>query len=448
MLMGFLGIEAPEPTLIRLKGFKWSERDFCRGWLITGDIGSGKTTSGILNILAQVFANQPGWGGCVIDEKGNFHQTLNQMAAAFGRERDLLVLSVRPPGCGSDWQPAVRFNLVGERSIPAATYAQIIVDTAVAQDQGQGNNKDQIFFRTQAQMHIALALEALEEAGYPVNLENVSELLLNEKDLRQVIDQLKKSATPKAAKLAEHFQDRYLGQPPEQLGGVQGTISNFLSPYTNPDIAQVFCGQSTFQFGQAIESGAIVCLSIANRLQNERRYVATFLKKLFYLQAIGRFDRPAKERRGENLLVLWADEFQHFVSTDDYKAMDVIRDAKATVVAATQSTTSLNPPLGQERARVVTLNLRNRIIFKAADEQDAIQSAEFIGKRKVRKVSWNYGKGGSSRSESEVDEFWIKTHQLRRLRKHQCVLVHCEKPGFRKVTLAPVGPDGRRAPWY
>lgn len=446
--MGLLGIEAPEPTLIRLKGIKWSERDFCRGWLITGDIGSGKTTSGIHNLLAQVFANQPGWGGCVIDEKGNFHQTLNQMAAAFGRERDLLVLSVRPPGCGSEWQPVVRLNLIGERSIPATTYAQIIVDTAVAQGHDQGQNKDQSFFKSQAKMHIALAIEALEEAGYPVNLENVSELLLNEKDLRAVLVKLQKSATLKAAKLAEHFQDRFLGQPPEQLGGVKGTINNFLTPYTSPDIAQVFCGQSTFQFGPAIESGAIVCLSIASRLQDERRYVATFLKKLFYLQAIGRFDRPAKERRGENLLVLWADEFQHFVSTDDYKAMDVIRDAKATVVAATQSTTSLNPPLGQERARVVTLNLRNRIIFKSADEQDATQSADFIGKRKVRKVSLNYGKGGSSRSVSEVDEFWIKPHQLRRLRKHQCVLVHCEKPGFRKVTLAPVGPDGRRAPWY
>ena len=33
--------------IVRLKGFAWTREDFCRGWLITGDTGSGKTRSGI-----------------------------------------------------------------------------------------------------------------------------------------------------------------------------------------------------------------------------------------------------------------------------------------------------------------------------------------------------------------------------------------------------------------
>jgi hypothetical protein len=53
----------------------------------------------------------------------------------------------------------------------------------------------------------------------------------------------------------------------------------------------------------------------------------------------------------------------------DYNCIDVIREARATVVAAAQSSTSFIPPLGREKARVFTLNLRNRLIFKAADEE-------------------------------------------------------------------------------
>ena len=131
------------------------------------------------------------------------------------------------------------------------------------------------------------------------------------------------------------------------------------------------------------------------KFQLERRYVNTFLKMLFYTHALRRFDKPAEERRRDNLLILWADEAQRFVTASedgmsDYNCIDVIREAQATVVAAAQSSTSFIPPLGREKARVFTLNLRNRLIFKAADEEGAVESADFLGKKRVIKKSWGY----------------------------------------------------------
>ena len=64
----------------------------------------------------------------------------------------------------------------------------------------------------------------------------------------------------------------------------------------------------------------------------------------------------------------------------DYNSVDVIREAQGTVVAAAQSSTSFIPPLGRDKARVFALNLRNRLIFKAADEEGALDSADFLGK--------------------------------------------------------------------
>ncbi|MBU6402989.1 MAG: type IV secretion system DNA-binding domain-containing protein, partial [Verrucomicrobia bacterium] len=123
------------------------------------------------------------------------------------------------------------------------------------------------------------------------------------------------------------------------------------------------------------------------------------------------------------------------------------REAGATIVAAAQSSTSFIPPLGNDKSKVLTLNLRNRMIFRAADEGDAVQSADFLGKRKVFKRSWGYTGGKRTRNYQETEEYKIKPHVLRNQRDHECVLVHCER-GFRRTTLPPLEPDRTVSPWF
>jgi hypothetical protein len=75
--------------IVRLGGLKWKRNQFCRGWLITGDTGSGKTSSGINQLAHQVFQNEPKWGGLCIDEKGVYWETLSAMAQHHGRQTTL-----------------------------------------------------------------------------------------------------------------------------------------------------------------------------------------------------------------------------------------------------------------------------------------------------------------------------------------------------------------------
>jgi hypothetical protein len=124
-----------------------------------------------------------------------------------------------------------------------------------------------------------------------------------------------------------------------------------------------------------------------------------------------------------------------------------MREAKATMIAAAQSSTSFIPPLGPEKAKVLTLNLRNRMIFKAADEAGAVESADFLGQKKVRKPTYGYSGGMRTRSYTEIEEHKIKPYLIRQLRKHQCVLVHCEK-GFKRTVLPPIEADGSISPWF
>jgi len=100
--------------------------------------------------------------------------------------------------------------------------------------------------------------------------------------------------------------------------------------------------------------------------------------------------------------------------------------------------------LGHDKSRVLTLNIRNRLIFRSADEAEAVQAADFLGKKRVVKRSWGYSAGKRNVNYSETEEH--KLHKLRGLRDHECSLVHCER-GFPKVILPPLEPDGTVAKW-
>ena len=65
------------------------------------------------------------------------------------------------------------------------------------------------------------------------------------------------------------------------------------------------------------------------------------------------------------------------------------------------------PPLGNDKAKVLTLNLRNRMIFRSADEADAVQAADFIGKMRIVKRSWGYSAGKRNVNYNETEEHKI-----------------------------------------
>lgn len=87
------------------------------------------------------------------------------------------------------------------------------------------------------------------------------------------------------------------------------------------------------------------------------------------------------------------------------------------------------------------------MIFKGADEAGAVESADLLSQRQVTKRSWGFASGHHNWNYHHQDEYKIKPYQLRHLKKHQCVLVHCEK-GFEKTILPPLEPDGKIAKWF
>lgn len=198
------------PVIVRMNGLKWTLEQFCRNWLIIGDTGAGKTSSGINNLLFQVSQNAPGWGGLCIDEKGLYWQTLRDMAAHFSRQDDLILLQVLPSPSLANWQPPHRFNLTGDRSIPFTAYSKAVVDTVSSFVKG-----DKGFFKTQAETHIAMALEALYESQAAVTFKNAHAMPTNQEDLDEVLSALRLSTpTRRRQEIIDHFTKGYMQQAP------------------------------------------------------------------------------------------------------------------------------------------------------------------------------------------------------------------------------------------
>ena len=432
-----------------LAGFHWNRNDFCRGWLVTGDTGAGKTFA-INALLHSVFQNEPDWGGLCCDEKGIYYESLLTMANRYGREPDLLLLQTRPDHASEDWTPAARFNLLSDETIPWSTYATVIVDTASSLASG---SEDKGFFKTQAHANIGRGIQFFRLLGLVPTMHHLLEMLQYQPVLRAMLQQLeplKNEGNPDARECYDHFLNGFLHQPAEQLGGVISTIYNYLNYFTNPEISEVFgAEENSFEFA-ALDEGAIICISLPQKYQTERRYITTILKLLFYTHALRRFDpRPAGSRKLEddNLLVCWQDEAQRFITESDGN-VDVIRQAQATAVLAAQSKLSFLPALGsKEKAEVTILNLRNRIIFKAADRACAESSADFIGKRMIWKRSYTRGRGNHSTTRTREEEYLIKPFELMSLPKFMAVVKHCEK-GFRKRRIHPIDADGKTPSWY
>src|SRR5258708_35321932 len=247
-----------------LAGFHWDRNDFCRGWLVTGDTGAGKTFA-INALLHSVFRNEPDWGGLCCDEKGIYHERLVKMARRSGREQDLLLLQTRPIRVSEDWTSPPRFNLLSDETIPWSTYATVIVDTASSLTAG---TEDKGFFKTQAHANIGRGIQFFRLLGLVPTMHYLLEMLQYQPVLRAMLQQLeplKNAGNPDARECYDHFLNGVLHQLSVQLGGVISTIYNYLNYFTNPEISEAFGAEgNSFEFA-ALDECAIICVSLPQK---------------------------------------------------------------------------------------------------------------------------------------------------------------------------------------
>jgi type IV secretory pathway TraG/TraD family ATPase VirD4 len=438
-------------VILQIGSLTWTREEVCRHILITGDTGSGKTTSGFHPILVQLTHNEPNWGGLVLGVKGDEHRFAAELLAAHGRSHDHIHLQVRPESQSTHWKPPNRFNLLSDRSIPWMTHAKAIVDIASSMTDGHQS----AFFRPMAQIALAHAFELLDALQLPVTLTRAYELLTSQDTATQALKSLKRHPSDKHTKLIEFFESTFVNaRAHEQREAVEGTIKTYLGFFLDPDVANVFSSDEPNTFSLAeIDQGAVLTITMPQRLVSERRYIQTYLKILFYFHVLRRYDKNPNERTNENLLLLVADEFQDLVTASedgisDHKVIDRIRAAGAAIIAGMQSELSADPVIGFAKREVLTLNMRTRLIFRASDIKGANESANFLGKREIwKKTHSSRPLETATISRRQDEDYFIKPSKLMRLPDHTTIVAHPSKR-FTEIRLKPVDGSGKTYGWY
>lgn len=399
------------------------------------------------------------WGGFICGEKGNEWRTLEELMRHHGREEDLCVLRTRPPWAPRGWRPPARLNLIADGSVPADTYAQMIVDTALAVE--ESGTRDE-FFVPQARDKIAWGIRlarAVAAAGAAPrrgpNLLTVLEVLTVQDSYRRYLldctcEQPSLAGSEAFLEARFHLENNYWSQPPEQLGGVRSTVHNFLAPFAEPEIAEVFCADSTLSLAD-VRMGKVFCLAVPQRHSVQRRYVSALIKALVYRIILERFDGRADDPEWvhRNVILVEQDEWQRHALRADCES-DVVREAQGAVYAASQSQNAVWMKLGgREKAAPLIANLRNRWICQAATEECAAESSGLISGRISREVSYSRGDCGRTTNVSFAELPFVPARELRCLPPFHVLFAPAEGPWlYRRCIAMPATPDGRIPPWW
>jgi len=408
----------------------------------------------------------PPWGGFVCGEKGNEWQAIESLLRHHGREEDLCLLRTRPSWAPRDWTPSVRFNLLSLDEIPADTCAKIIVDTGLSVEEAETRDE---FFVPQARDKIAWGIRLIRAvkaaagtAAAPRAASDAGPSLLTLFDILTVQESYRRyllrrseevpdlSASDAFREARFQLENNYWSQPADQLGGVRSTLYNFLVPFSEPEIAEVFCSDSTFDL-RDIQLGKVVCLAIPQKFALQRRYVATVLKTLAYQVILERFDRRGDHADwlNRNVVLVEQDEWQRHAVRADCEA-DVVREAQGAVYAAAQSQNAVWLKFGgREKAAPLLANLRNRWICQAATEECADESSNLISGRITREVSYSLGHAGRTTNVAFSERPFLPRRELRTLPPFHVVFAPAEGRWlYRKCIAMPATPDGRIPPWW
>lgn len=493
------GPDSPPPKYpLQIANLYWDINNACRGWLITGVTGTGKTVA-IVTLMHQFCHAQRGernpdgtwkihpWGGVMLDEKGSFWEVAVDVFRYWNRENDLVLLKTRTAEEQNlpSWKPARRLNLLSYDYIPPETYAALIIDTTmqVAQQMGSsagGGNSH--YFMSQAQIAMARGISMMravrdvqrakgcpeESLVYPamdriimlVTRETYyDEFIKNEVTrwagqtvLQADLIKIERSKDPIEIirKEIAYFTSNYWVKADEELSGIKGTVETALSFFIADDIAEVFCRDTTDQI-TSMDQGKVFFIAMPQNLKTERLYINTFLNLFFYQHARSRFDLTKKQRSVLNMLINWRDEGQRSISKQD-QDVEILREAMATTVIATQGQPSLIPPLGgKEKAAPILGNLRNRIAFQAFDSECAQMTAGHLGKLEFNKASSSSSSSGLSTSVSREENYIVSPAKLTdaKFLPKFCAMVYHTDGKVRRLYLTPRDPKTNRiAPWW
>ena len=376
------------------------EKELYQNFLITGSIGSGKTSSAMYPFCKTLISynsyipNQK-IGMLILDVKGNFYIEVKQFSELFGREDDLIIIELNG---------TVKYNPLHKPHLKASVLSNRLKTILTL---FSANNSDSYWLDKAEQVLCeAIKLCRMYNNGY-VTFEELHKIILYPNYIDEKLSLLKKDF--QSGKLSENdifnllsiinfFTNEINNLDSRVLSILKSEISRITNIFiTDKDIYDTFCpdiNSLTFSnFDEVIQKGKIVVLNMnISKYDLLSKIIATYLKLDFQTEVLSNISNNQTKT-----CAFICDEYHEYVTTTDANFFAQSREAKCINIVATQSYSSiLNTLKDQNATKVIIQNLINKLWFRNDDIFTIEEAQKQIGKKDILKTSKNISENNNS----------------------------------------------------
>jgi len=370
-----------------------SEKSLYQNILITGTIGTGKTSSAIYPFTKQLLAyqdeNNAHLGMLILDVKGNYHTQVRKFAAQCGREEDVVVIEV---GGNYTYNPLNKPNL---SPMVLANRLKTILELF-------SPNNGESYWLDKVEQVLAECIKLCRIYNHQyVTFEEIHKLIHFPNYYAEKMKVFK--SLFHAGKLShedcynllsgiQFFEKEFFHLDSRTLSILKSEITRitnyFISDYC---ILKTFNPQPEEEnfhgFSDAIHNGKIVVLNMnIHQYQNLSKIMAAYLKLDFQTEVMSRLSNSPPDLLKP--VVFICDEYHEYVTLSDANFFAQSREAKCINIVATQSYTSLLHTLHDKYATEVILqNLINKLWFRTDDLYTIEAAQKQMGQIEKKKLS-------------------------------------------------------------
>ena len=367
------------------------EKGLYQNFLITGTIGSGKTSSAMYPFTKQLLkynSENPSdkVGMLILDVKGNYYNQVKNYVDLYGLQDDLVVIGLNS---GIFYNPLHKPNL---KPIVLANRLKTILTLF-------SENNSESYWLDKAEQILAEAIKLcrLYNDNY-VTFSELHKLITIPGYYKNKIDVLKalfissKLNNKQIYELNEclnFFQKEFEALDSRTKGILVSEITRitntFISDY---DVFSTFSPDKNklnfLGFEDVIKSGKIVVLNMnVSEYSLLSKIIATYLKLDFQTEILSSLSNGTDRKTA-----FICDEYDKYCTKTDSDFFSLSRESKCINIVSTQSYSSLKSALKDEASvKVITQNLINKIWFRTDDIFTIEEAQKQLGKEEKKKFS-------------------------------------------------------------
>lgn len=368
------------------------EKSLYQNILITGTIGTGKTSSAMYPFTRQLiehnhFNTSEKIGMLILDVKGNYYHEVYKYAKIYNRLDDIIVIELNGK---------YKYNPLNKANLKASVLANRLKTILLL----FSKNNTESYWLDEAEKILTecIKLCRLYNDNY-VTFEEIHKLVTNKNYYQEKIQILRTNFLTQDFGCERNYdllssitflEEEYWKMDERTLSILKSEITRitncFISDYSvsrtfNPKIQE----ENFHGFTDLINTGKIVVLNMnIAEYRNLSKIIATYLKLDFQTEVLSRLSKKSITRT----VAFVCDEYHEYVTLNDSDFFSQSREAKCINIVSTQSYSSLlNTVQDNTNLKVILQSLVNKLWFRSDDIFTIEEIQKQIGKEEKEKIS-------------------------------------------------------------